>query len=68
MAALHVSLQLQRTAHDRNRPLLQTEDPETRLKTLFKQRDPLYREIADLIVDTDHNSIRQIIQMIKQAV
>lgn len=63
-----VSLQLQRTAHDRNRPLLQTEDPEARLKTLFKQRDPLYREIADLIVDTDHNSIRQIIQMIKQAV
>jgi shikimate kinase len=63
-----VALQLQRTAHDKNRPLLQTEDPEARLKELFEQRDPLYREISDLIVDTDRHTIRQIIQMIKQAV
>ena len=65
--ATPVSLQLQRTAHDKNRPLLQTEDPGARLKSLFEQRDPLYREIADLIVDTSRNSIRQIIQQVRNA-
>jgi len=66
--ATPVSLQLQRTAHDKNRPLLQTEDPEARLKALFQQRDPLYREIADLIIDTSRNSIRQIIQHVRQGI
>lgn len=42
----------ERTRHDRNRPLLQTEDPLARLRELYQQRDPLYREVADIIVDT----------------
>lgn len=62
-----VSLQLQRTAHDKNRPLLQTADPRARLEELFRNRDPLYREIADLVIDTDKHSIRQIIQIIRKA-
>src|SRR3990172_10853526 len=40
---------LQRTHHDKNRPLLQTDDPLKKLQELFAQRDPLYREIADVI-------------------
>lgn len=47
-----------RTRHDRNRPLLQTADPHATLETLFAQRDPLYREVADIIVDTGKQNIR----------
>ncbi len=60
-----VSLQLARTAHDRNRPLLQTEDPEARLRALYEERDPLYREVADLTLDTGRLSIRQIVRRIE---
>jgi shikimate kinase len=47
----------QRTRHDRNRPLLQTEDPLRRLHDLYAQRDPLYREVADLVVDTGRQGV-----------
>ena len=46
-----------RTRHDRNRPLLQTADPLAKLRELFDQRDPLYREIADVVVDTGSQSV-----------
>ncbi len=49
-----------RTRHDRNRPLLQTADPLARLQELFEQRDPLYREIADIIVDTGSQSVNSL--------
>ncbi|MCC6610400.1 MAG: shikimate kinase [Burkholderiales bacterium] len=42
----------QRMRHDRTRPLLQTDDPIGRLEELFHMRDPLYCEVADLVVDT----------------
>ncbi len=59
-----VDQQLQRTHRDRNRPLLQTDDPRERLESLMKTRDPLYREVADLIVDTDNNNVRNVVQRI----
>jgi shikimate kinase len=40
-----------RTRRDRNRPLLQVEDPLTRIRELHAQRDPLYREIADIVLE-----------------
>lgn len=40
-----------RTRHDRNRPLLQVEDPLARIRELHAQRDPLYREIADIVLE-----------------
>lgn len=46
-----------RTRYDRNRPLLQTVDPKAKLAELFAQRDPLYREVAALIVDTGNQSV-----------
>jgi shikimate kinase len=46
----------QRTRRDRNRPLLQTSDPHAKLTELYVARDPLYREIADLVVDTGRQS------------
>jgi shikimate kinase len=56
----------QRTRHDRNRPLLQTGDPRAKLEQLFMQRDPLYREVATLIVDTGKQSLRSLAQQIEQ--
>lgn len=46
-----------RTRHDKNRPLLQTADPLGRLQELFEQRDPLYTEVADIIVDTGRPNV-----------
>jgi len=43
----------ERTRLDRNRPLLQVEDPLAKLRQLHAQRDPLYREVADLVVEGD---------------
>ncbi|HBK47390.1 MAG TPA: shikimate kinase [Xanthomonadaceae bacterium] len=48
-----VAAQLERLARDRSRPLLQRDDREQVLHALARQRDPLYREVADIILDTD---------------
>ena len=42
----------QRTRHDKHRPLLANADPKRRLEELYARRDPLYREVADLVVET----------------
>ena len=56
---LHTSIEqlVKRTAKDRNRPLLQTGDPRARLEELLTERDPIYREIADLVVETDNRNV-----------
>ena len=46
-----------RTRSDKNRPLLRNGDPLAVLQALYEQRDPLYREVADLIVDTGSQSV-----------
>lgn len=53
-----------RTRHDRNRPLLQTEDPKGKLEALYAQRDPLYREVADFIIETGRPSVAQLANMV----
>ena len=55
---------LQRTSHDKNRPLLQTADPRRKLEELLAQRDPLYREIADLVIDTGRPNVQSMVQTI----
>jgi shikimate kinase len=50
----------QRTRRDVDRPLLQTEDPRATLETLLQTRDPLYREVAHLIVDTGTQSVARL--------
>lgn len=50
----------QRTRHDRNRPLLQTEDPRAKLNELFLQRDPLYREVADIVIQSGKQSVHSL--------
>jgi shikimate kinase len=49
-----LSTLLERTRHDRGRPLLQTTDREDVLKRLLEQRDPLYRDVAHIVVETTH--------------
>jgi shikimate kinase len=55
-----------RTRHDKARPLLQTGDPLTRLEDLFATRDPLYREVADLVVDTGRQSVAALVGQLLQ--
>ena len=47
-----------RVRHDRNRPLLATADPQKKLDALYAERDPFYREVADLVVDTGKQSVQ----------
>lgn len=56
----------QRTRHDRNRPLLQTADPRAKLATLFDERDPLYREIAHVVIDTGNQSVSALATRLEQ--
>ncbi len=53
---------LERTRKDRNRPLLQTDDPRARLEALMAERDPLYREVADIILETGQRGVRHAVQ------
>lgn len=56
----------QRTRHDRNRPLLQTADPRARLKELYELRDPLYTEVADLVMPTGKQNVHSLVQQLRQ--
>jgi len=47
----------ERVRHSRSRPLLQTTDPRNRLVTLYEERDALYREVADHVVDSDRDEV-----------
>lgn len=53
-----------RLRHDQNRPLLQVADPLARLKELYDQRDPLYRETAHFVVETGRPSVSTLVNMI----
>ena len=43
---------VERTRRDRNRPLLQTDDPRGKIEELLREREPIYRQMADVVVDT----------------
>lgn len=61
---LHTTVeeQVRRTSRDRKRPLLQTEDPARVLRELMAQREPLYREVADIIIATDGRGPKAVAQ------
>ena len=50
----------ERVRQDRNRPLLATDDPAERLRELYRIRDPLYREIADVVIETGRQSVQNL--------
>lgn len=50
----------QRTRHDKNRPLLQTQNPQQKLAELYEQRNPLYLEVADIVIQTGRQSVQSL--------
>ncbi|MGH8671672.1 MAG: shikimate kinase [Burkholderiales bacterium] len=55
-----------RTGNDKTRPLLQTTDPENKLREILEQRDPLYREIADLVVESGRHNVHRLAKQLAQ--
>lgn len=63
-----VEQQLRRTAKGRERPLLENGDRSKILEDLLQVRDPLYREIADLVVETDGRKVPSVVEEIVRSV
>jgi shikimate kinase len=63
--------QFERTRRDKNRPLLQTENPLEKLRSLLQVRDPLYRRVADMVISTEGRNtqsvVREIIRRLESA-
>jgi shikimate kinase len=53
-----------RLRHDTMRPLLQVADPLARLRALFEERDPLYREIAHFVLETGRPQVPSLVNML----
>jgi shikimate kinase len=53
-----------RLSRDTQRPLLQVADPRQRLRELYAARDPIYREVAHIVVDTAHKSAAMLASLI----
>lgn len=62
-----VKVQLRRTRNDTNRPLLQGSNPQAKLEALMAEREPLYRELADVVVESTSGRARSVAQRIEQA-
>ena len=58
--------QYERTIHDKGRPLIQTDDPKSTLESLMEVREPLYREVADLVVSTEKRSAASVTKEVNQ--
>ena len=67
LAALLHEQQLDRTQRGRNRPLLENGDRREILEELMQVRDPLYREIADMTVETDGRRVKEVAAEIRDA-
>jgi shikimate kinase len=59
-----ISQQLERTSRDKTRPLLQTPNPEQKIRELMETREPLYQEVADIVVDTYRKNPKTVSQEI----
>lgn len=62
---------VERTARDRNRPLLQVADREQRIRDILNARLPLYNEVAHLIVETDgltpHAVVGRVVRAVRES-
>ncbi|MGB5835169.1 MAG: shikimate kinase AroK [Thiohalocapsa sp.] len=65
---LHCSPEQQhaRTARDRNRPLLDTADPQQTLRDLMAEREPIYRQVADMVVSTERRGTSSVVKEIRR--
>ena len=53
-----------RVRHDQARPLLQVANPMERLRELYTQRDPLYRQAAQFVIETGRPTVKTLVNMI----
>lgn len=53
-----------RLRHDTKRPLLQVSNPLEKLRELYQQRDPLYREAAHFVIETGRPSVTSLVNMV----
>ncbi|MDA0820916.1 MAG: shikimate kinase AroK [Proteobacteria bacterium] len=58
---------VERTRHDSNRPLLNTDNPVAKMRDILEQRDALYRSIADLVIDTGTVGLTDVVREIRMA-
>lgn len=65
---LHCSPEQQfaRTARDRSRPLIDTEDPQQRLRDIMAEREPIYRQVADMVVSTERRGTSSVVKEIRR--
>jgi shikimate kinase len=63
-----IDQQLSRTRRGRERPLLANDDPRATLEALMAAREPMYREIADLTIETDGRKVHAVASEILEAI
>lgn len=56
----------ERTRRDSNRPLLQVADPLRKLEELYVERDPLYREVANIVIDARPGAVSQLVLQVER--
>jgi shikimate kinase len=56
-----------RTRHDKNRPLLQTDDPLKKLKELYAIRHPLYMQVADMVLESGRQSAHNLVRRLENS-
>ena len=59
---------LERTAKDKNRPLLQTDDPRAKLQSILTEREPIYRQLADIILETNRMSVHMAVKELEKVI
>ena len=55
-----IAQQVDRTSRDKHRPLLQTDNPEKKIRELIEIREPLYLEVADIVINTNKRNARSV--------
>jgi shikimate kinase len=59
---------VERTSRDKKRPLLQVENPRQKIIDLLAHREPIYRDSADFIINTDKRSPKMVAQEIMRLI
>jgi len=56
----------QRLRNSKHRPMLQAADPRNRLVELYQLRDPLYREVASHVIESDRDAVMRFVRWLDQ--
>ena len=59
---------LERTSKDKNRPLLQTANPREKLQSIITERDPIYRQLADIILETNKMTVHTAVKRLEELI